>query len=249
MASSRVVIVVPCYNEARRLPVSQFRQHIECSATHFLFVDDGSRDGTIEVLSGLRAGLEDRVAILPMPQNRGKGEAVRCGIEKALAAAPDFVGYWDADLATPLEAIGDFMAVFAEAPQVDMVFGARVKLLGRMVERHVARHYLGRCFATVVSLVLRLPIYDTQCGAKIFRVGARTEGLFHEPFLSRWVFDVELIARYIRQVGSPEAAAAGIYEYPLHRWADIAGSKVGPADFLVAFRDVVRIRQRYMRGI
>ena len=71
--------------------------------------------------------------------------------------------------------------------------------------------------------------------------------LFTEPFLSRWVFDVEIVARYINQVGSPLAGARRIYEYPLHVWKDVRGSKVKALDFGKAFLDVVRIYWRYRR--
>jgi len=248
------MLVVPCYNEELRLPVEQFRQFLCESQVRLVFVDDGSRDKTWDRLESLRAGLEDRVFLLRLPVNQGKAEAVRLGLNfalnpGALSRNADYIGFWDADLATPLDAIPQFMRVFAEKPGVDMVFGSRVKLLGREVHRKPARHYLGRVFATVVSVVLRLPIYDTQCGAKIFRVRPDTGGLTAEPFRTRWVFDVELLARYIRQLGSPEQAAQRIYEYPLDSWEDIGGSKVKPTDFFVALRDVVLIYWKYMRAV
>ena len=126
-----------------------------------------------------------------------------------------------------------------------MVFGARVKLLGRCVERRAVRHYLGRIFATFVSTMLNLPIYDTQCGAKLFRVTRSSDALFRAPFLSRWIFDVEIIARYLREVGA-EAAAKRIYEFPLMCWVDVAGSKLKPRDFVTSFVDVLRIRRAYL---
>ncbi len=243
------MIVVPCYNEELRLPVDQFQQFFSKSEVRFVFVDDGSRDKTLDRLENLRKGREDRVFVLRSPANQGKAEAVRMGLNFALDQGAEYAGFWDADLATPLEAIPEFMAIFAAGPDLDMVFGSRVKLLGRYVHRKTSRHYLGRVFATVVSTLLRLPIYDTQCGAKIFRVRDGTRGLMAEPFRTRWVFDVEILARYIRQLGSPKIAAERIYEYPLNAWEDVGGSKVKPLDFFVAFRDVFRIYWKYLRTV
>jgi dolichyl-phosphate beta-glucosyltransferase len=244
VTASRAAIVVPCYNEGARLPARQFRDFLATAECDFIFVNDGSRDNTMEVLQSLRDTRPERATVLDEKVNRGKAEAVRRGICFALERGCDYVGFWDADLATPLSDIPEFLAVMAARPELDMIFGARVKLLGRHVERKAARHYLGRIFATFVSTMLRLPIYDTQCGAKMFRVNQYAAALFGKPFLSRWIFDVEIIARYLQQVGV-EAASKRIYEYPLQCWIDVAGSKLKPTDFLVAFRDVLRIRRAY----
>lgn len=244
----RVAIVVPCYNESSRLPVARFEQYIQSTATEFVFVDDGSTDTTIEILKKIELAHPDQVVVVSCGRNMGKGEAVRQGINMAFARHVDYVGFWDADLATPLEAIGDFLAEFALRSDCLMVFGARVQLLGRKIDRSVLRHYLGRVFATVASLVLRLPIYDTQCGAKLFRVTPVIVSLFATPFCSRWTFDVEIIARYIQRVGSVTTAASQIVEFPLYIWKDVAGSKVKPRHFLIALFDMFRIYLAYGRS-
>lgn len=241
-------IVIPCYNEESRFPLQRFTDFADGHpAIRFLLVNDGSKDRTLDVLRSAAAGREDQVGVIDQPVNGGKGEAVRTGVMAAMQQAGcQFVGFWDADMATPLELIEDLSAVLQGRPELAMVFGARVKLLGRYVERRAIRHYLGRVFATVVSVVLRLPIYDTQCGAKIFRVDAGTAALFDQPFCSRWVFDVEIIARFIRQRRyDMESVQKSIYEFPLPEWRDVAGSRVRPRDFFRAFFDVLKIYLRY----
>ena len=159
-----------------------------------------------------------------------------------------FVGFWDADLATPLDAIPDLLRKLIGHPELQMVFGARIRLLGRQVHRKASRHYLGRVFATVVSMMLRLPIYDTQCGAKIFRVTPGLSQILSKPFISRWIFDVEILARFIAlNKGNVQPLHDAIYEFPLDTWEDIAGSKVKAGDFLLAFVDTFRIHRKYLR--
>ncbi|HEX3685163.1 MAG TPA: glycosyltransferase [Bryobacteraceae bacterium] len=249
-ANDCVCLVIPCYNEASRLNIQGFRTFLASgSATRLLFVDDGSRDATHIVLEQLRHGYERCTEILRCNQNRGKAEAVRRGMLHVLDNYDTpLVGFWDADLATPLGTVAAFQRVLAEGPRLEMVFGSRVKLLGRQVERRAVRHYLGRIFATAVSVMLQLPIYDTQCGAKLFRVTRELRDVFSKPFISKWVFDVEILARYLQLYdGNTKRLEEAIYEYPLEAWIDVAGSKVRGKDFFTALIDIARIKLRYLR--
>jgi len=246
MACAR--IVVPCFNEAQRLRADAFRDYCARDPdVDFLFVDDGSKDETLVRLRELERALAGRAAVLPLERNQGKAEAVRQGMRAAFKSSAELVGYWDADLATPLDEIARFRAVLAANPNVELVLGARVQLLGRLVRRRPIRHYLGRIFATGVSLFLRLPIYDSQCGAKLMRNEAALASLFDEPFCVNWTFDVELLARLVRLRGRA-AAREALYELPLERWEDVAGSKVAAGDFFVAFAEIARLWRRYGRG-
>jgi glycosyltransferase involved in cell wall biosynthesis len=188
----------------------------------------------------LEAGGCGRIGVLALPHNQGKAEAVRQGMLAAFDAGASFFGFWDADLATPLNAVALFLDLLDERGGIDLVTGARVKLLGRDVRRRGLRHYLGRVYATAASLALGLAVYDTQCGAKIFRDGSAVRRCFVGAFRSSWVFDVEVLARYIEAVGK-ERAEASIYELPLPVWIDVPGSKVKLQDGVTAIRDLARI--------
>ncbi len=244
------VVIVPCYNEAERLDVRAFERFAaRTAAVDFLFVNDGSRDGTLELLEGLRDRNPRRFAVLDVPVNGGKAEAVRRGLLKALESVPDLVGFWDADLATSLEEIPPCVAVLERHPAVDLVVGCRLPLLGRKIARKPLRRLLGRAFAKVASRALRMPIYDTQCGAKLFRVTPELHAALLEPFGTRWIFDVELLARLkvARQRHGLSPLAETTWEQPLDAWHDVAGSKLKRGDFAKAILEMSRIYGRYLR--
>jgi hypothetical protein len=182
-----------------------------------------------------------------LARNLGKGEAVRAGLLSALAGRPEFAGWWDADLATPLSETASLRAVLDARPGVWLAMGARVRMLGCAIDRRATRHVAGRVVATMISRALGLATYDTQCGAKLFRVAGTPPGLFDEAFLSRWLFDVEVLARLERRHrdgGGPPPEDV-VVEVPLTRWTDVPGSKVRATDFVRAFFDLRRIRRRY----
>jgi dolichyl-phosphate beta-glucosyltransferase len=244
----RLIVVVPCFDEERRLPVDALRSfQLEGATIEFLLVNDGSRDGTLKLLRSLAAEDPARFSVLDLGRNRGKAEAVRQGIVAAMERRPDLFGFWDADLATPLTEIPLFLDVFRTRPEIEMVFAARVRLLGRSISRNPRRHYVGRVGATLISSSLGLAVYDTQCGAKLFRMSDAMPALFATPFLSRWIFDVEIIARLVQQRGR-DAAARAIYELPIREWHDVKGSKVRSGDFVKALRDLWLIHRSYRRS-
>lgn len=250
-AREHCTVVIPCYNEAERLRVGDYEQFLrseESSHIGLLFVNDGSRDGTLSMLTALRNQFPDRVSVLDQQPNRGKAEAVRNGMLQVIARGQSQVtGFWDADLATPLAQIHDLLELMSANPALNLVFGSRVRLLGREIHRQPLRHYLGRCFATAVSLLLRIPVYDTQCGAKLFRITPELSQVLAGPFHSRWIFDVEILARFLAlHKNSVSQMEKQIYEYPLPVWTDVAGSKVSPLDFFRAFGELAVIYRRYL---
>ncbi len=237
------IVTVPCYNESQRIDLRRFGDFLSRTpAVEFLFVDDGSTDATRDMLADFCAN-HAHASYRFHTTNRGKAEAVRTGMRAALEHHPAFAGYWDADLSTPPEAILAFQEVMHKRHDIDLVIGARVQLLGRAIARNPVRHYLGRVFATAVSIVMSLPAYDTQCGAKLFRATPLVDALFREQFKSRWIFDVEVLARMARLSGKA-GAAIPVFEYPLDQWTDNGGSKLRPLDFVRAAFDLVRIAKR-----
>ena len=242
------LLVVPCYNEAGRLDIDNFKAFLESNPEfQVLFVDDGSTDTTLSLLYNMRESTPSQVSVLPLKQNRGKAEAVRQGFIEALKHKPVFIGYWDADLATPLEPAIRFREILKANENLQAVFGSRVRLLGRQISRPALRHYLGRIFATFSSLSLGFAVYDTQCGAKLFRVSDALSNIFQQPFIGKWVFDVEILQRIsgLHSKGVLPPVEEAVLEYPLESWSDTPGSKLSPGSMVLSAFDLFRLWLRH----
>jgi dolichyl-phosphate beta-glucosyltransferase len=228
----KTAIVIPCYNEATRLNAAAFRTF---AATHpdytLCFVNDGSTDETLAVLHHLREGLEERVVLVNCPINVGKAEAVRQGMlylnERTTCEA---IGFLDADLSTDFADFRQLVQQLANHSPLQMVLGVRVRQAGATISRNPKRHLIGRLVASLIRLLLNMPLHDTQCGAKLFRNDS-VAYLFGQPFQSRWLFDVELLFRLKQRYGSM-GAMQRLAELPLRRWVHVGDSKISARESL-----------------
>ena len=224
-----VSIIIPAYNEEKRLPATleRVREYLRSGsweASEIVVVNDGSRDATAKIAA--KAGAR----VLHNPGNRGKGYAVRHGM---LDAKNEWVLLTDADLSAPIEEL-DKLWTAAEGAGAPVVIGSRAldrSLIG--VRQPAFRDFSGRFFNLVMRLVTGLPFSDTQCGFKLFRAQAARE-IFSRQRLDGFGFDVEIlyIARRLGYV---------CLEIPV-RWNDVAGSKVSLGRGIGAFSDLFRVR-------
>ncbi|MDQ1426620.1 MAG: hypothetical protein QOK39_96 [Acidimicrobiaceae bacterium] len=233
-------MVVPCYNEQFRLNKAVLQAFARTGGMRLLFVDDGSVDGTAEVLADLAAECPGgAVEVLHLPSNLGKGEAVRAGLRDAITSGSEIVGYFDADLSTPPTEVLRLVAALAGRPDLEVVLGSRIARLGSTIERTVRRHLLGRVFATAASVALGYQVYDTQCGAKVFRVTPALTVALQRPFRSAWAFDVELLSRLLTGGPSvPPVAVQAMVEVPLNEWTETRGTHLRVGAMAGAFADV-----------
>jgi dolichyl-phosphate beta-glucosyltransferase len=234
-------LVIPCFNEEQRLVQSEVMKCIEALNCVVVLVDDGSTDGTLRVLNQLALQSPKSIELLPLPANVGKGEAVRAGFNYAFERGATQVLFCDADFAVgPLDLlrICNTLELYSECKAV---IGSRIAMVGSLIQRSAFRHYSGRVFATIVSLVLGQQIYDTQCGAKAFKVDNEVRRAFSQPFLSKWAFDVEIIGRLFRMQRSHSDQKV-VLELPLLKWSEVAGSKLNLGSQLRTVFELFKIR-------
>ncbi len=227
-----VFVVIPCFNEAERFESEQAAELLSNPDVHLVLVDDGSTDQTWALFETFAASqpeqIRARVVTHRLERNQGKAEAVRQGMLLAIQQGADITGYLDGDFATPAREMLRLINFAAEG-QAKAVLAARWLHLGSNIERSLWRHYAGRVFATLASTVLALKVYDTQCGAKLFRVTPALEACLGDRFISKWAFDVELIGRLRHSY-----EISDFLEMPLQTWVDIAGSKLSFGEMLEA---------------
>ena len=222
-------IIIPCYNEANRLNIQAYKTFQEQNNTFdLLFVNDGSTDKTLSVLNNLISQLPN-TSILNLEKNSGKAEAIRLAVLQ-LSKNYKYAGYLDADLSTSLSEISRLLSI-AKTENKAFVLGSRVKVLGASIKRKFYRHFFGRLVATFIdAFILKLEIYDTQCGAKIIDK-TLANAIFKDSFKTKWLFDVELLAR-TKNLNGKDYCKTNILEVPLNRWHDTEDTRISFLDFL-----------------
>jgi glycosyltransferase involved in cell wall biosynthesis len=218
-------LVVPCFNEAKRLDQARILSYTSTLQCNVLLVNDSSTDNTQSVIEGIVESAHGTVHSIALPHNVGKAEAVRAGLQWAISREATEVGYTDADGAVSEPDLVQIFVELGAAPSRIGVVGSRVALLGRSIDRTTTRHFTGRVFATFASIILQQPIYDTQCGAKAFTASKQLQRSLSRPFVSKWGFDVELLGRMFIEIAKD--GNGHIIELPLQQWHDVSGSKIG----------------------
>lgn len=242
---TKTCIIIPCYNEASRLKVNLFTDFLNNNNTGYdiLFVNDGSSDNTLDVIYEISNNYPDNCFVLNLEKNSGKGEAVRQGVlNTSNSNKYMYIGYLDADLATPFSEVLLMVAIAEKNPNLWLILCSRWKRLGSNIIRKRKRHLLGRVFATFASIILKLPVYDTQCGAKLIRADI-APSIFNESFITSWLFDIELIAR-IRNLNRANIEKL-LFEHAVMQWQDIEGSKLKLSHMFKVPIQLLKIHRKY----
>jgi dolichyl-phosphate beta-glucosyltransferase len=210
---SEVAIIIPCFNERERLPRFLEELRRACPSARVVVVEDGSTE-RVDVAEA------ERLHVLAYAPNRGKGYAIRHGWDWVMShyGETEVLAFCDADGAVSAGEMSRFWQLF-QAGGMDALAGNRIRMLGRRVERHALRHYLGRVYATLVSLMLDLPAYDTQCGCKWMKASVYRQ-MGPKLKVDGFAFDVEWYARLYHAGFCLEEAALD--------WEEMGGSKVHP---------------------
>ncbi len=224
-----VGVVIPCYNEEKRLSSALFQDFITKNVGyHFCFVNDGSSDGTIEVLQKLRHGNEYGISILNCEKNGGKAEAVRKGVHYLTENNDfDYIGYLDADLSTDFKDFDDLVKTIGNS-DFKIVSGSRIARMGANIAKESARKIISKTINLIIQTILGMPFKDTQCGAKIMD-SEIANLVFQKKFITKWLFDVEIFMRMRKHYGKQHAKKL-ICEQPLKRWVHVDDSKLSMKD-------------------
>ncbi len=222
-------IIIPCYNEAQRLNQDAFIRFIKTNEQyHLCFVNDGSSDHTIDVLHTMKQQVPNRISIVDVKKNGGKAAAVRAGV-RFLYRKDDvaYIGFMDADLSTDFRDFKDLVKTLKHEKK-SVVFGSRNLGKEGNIKRDFFRNVFSNCVKQFILMLLGLPIRDTQCGAKVFTRNI-VPVAYGRPFVSRWLFDVEIFLRLKKYLGK-RTVMQQIQEQPLMRWVHVDDSKLGLKD-------------------
>jgi len=237
--SYRLAIIIPFYNEEKRIMVQHFSNFaLQQKDILLVMVDDGSTDNTTSLLHSIHDLSPGNTKIILLPKNSGKGNAIRAGMLSIVGSAIPYIAYMDADLSAPFEEILR-LSSFLPGSDYTAILGSRMMKSDSQIKRSLFRHISGRTVANVIDSHFKIGFYDTQCSAKIFRYESLVQ-VIQEPFYTRWFFDVELILRIRKQTGKFHAL-----ETPVKVWEHKAGSKINAFSVFSIIKEIYILFRKY----
>jgi dolichyl-phosphate beta-glucosyltransferase len=252
--TAHAYIVVPVFNEKHRFKLSYWEEMIRIKHTTWIFIDDGSTDGTNSILTKLSRS--NNQILLKNTINVGKGSTIRIGYQYVIGelasknylnsiSPPQLFGYLDSDGAFSLDEVREFIEFsqfYLNGTSVlnnriiDAVWASRVKLQGHNIERSVSRHIIGRFIHTIIGIFIRDLPYDSQCGLKIFRINQTMNQIFENKFKTRWLFDLEILLR-----GTQNSSRLKIWEKPLINWKEVPGGKLKLKSSILVLKEIITL--------
>ncbi len=239
----RNLIIIPCYNEANRLKFDVFQEFINTHSNYQIcFVNDGSKDETLDQLNAFAKKNTKQVIVHNMPQNGGKATAVQSGMNHVLENYTlDTIGFIDADLATGFDDYKTLVKTL-KSEDLKMVFGSRKMEAAGNIERSVFRQFASWLIGAMIKVIIGLPVQDTQCGAKVF-TPKTAQYLFNRKFMSRWLFDVEMFIRIKSRYQKDTMNC--IKEVAVMNWEEVDGSHITLQDSLKFPKELLEIGYAY----
>lgn len=245
MRPTRVGLVIPFYNERCRFPTEYLLElsQIAPEGLHCYLIDDGSTDGLSEMLLDFIISENlSNVSVVPSAKNVGKANAIRFGFESINLGKFDYVGFTDADFSAKPTEIIRLLKIICTSKK-HMVFGARIKLENNLIITSRFRYLQGLGYNFLVWKMFGKKFLDLQCGLKFFVVDDQFIKSLIDPFINKWLFDLELVLRLKQLVG------LDLQEVVLDSWVHVVDSKVSPRDTFGVLIGLFHLRKKYGRII
>ncbi len=220
--NNRIVIIIPCFNEAERLDLSYFNKLSRIQDTTWVFVDDGSIDSTSKILKNYSK--KKNIVYTKINHNVGKSNAIAYGMNYASSKIMNigWIGFLDSDGAFATSDVESIIKMTSSFKKYDALYSSRVKMAGRDIKRNNARHIIARLTTSLFGLVWEDIPYDTQSGFKLYRYSDNFVLTIIKPFRTKWFFDVELSIRLSKY----KKKNINVWEEPVLSWVDVPGSKI-----------------------
>jgi len=235
--NNKIIIIIPCFNEAQRLDLSYFNKLSRIQNTMWVFVDDGSTDSTSKILKNYSK--KKNIIYVKIQHNVGKSNAIAHGMNYAFSKISNigWIGFLDSDGAFAIGDVESIIKMTSSIEKYDALYTSRVKMAGRNIKRNNARHIIARLITSFFGLVWKDIPYDTQSGFKLYRYSDNFNSIFIKLFKTKWFFDIELSIRYLNY----KKKNITVWEEPVSSWFDIPGSKINYRQSMRIILEVIYI--------